>query len=73
MTVRHVLYHAGERSVEQDPLLDRLAADGALGHTVAAHLASPVTAQEDHVLESIQADRAHGLFFNVLQLLLQLL
>lgn len=53
-------------SIEQDALFDCLAADGALGHPVAAHLASPVTAQKDHVFESIQADWAHGLFFNVL-------
>lgn len=68
-----LLYGSGKRSIEQDSLLDGLAADGALGHAVAAHLARPVTAQEDHVLESIQADWAHGLFFDVLQLLLQFL
>lgn len=72
-TTRRAVCYTGEQSVEQDALLDRLAADGALGHAVATHLASPMTAQEDHVLETVQAHWAHGLFFNVLQLLLKLL
>lgn len=50
-----------EHSVEQDPLLDLLAADGAHGDAVAAHLAHAVPAQEDHVLQPVQAHRAHRL------------
>lgn len=51
----------GGGSVEQDALLDLLAADGADGDAVATHLAHAVPAQEYHVLEPVQADRAHRL------------
>lgn len=47
--------------VQQDALLDLLAADGAHRDAVAAHLAHAVPAQEYHVLQAVQADRAHGL------------
>lgn len=47
--------------VEEDAALDGLAADGALAHSVAAQLAGAVAAQEDHVLQPVQAHRAHGL------------
>lgn len=47
--------------VEEDATLDGLAADGALAHSVAAQLAGAVAAQEDHVLQPVQAHRAHGL------------
>lgn len=47
--------------VEENAALDGLAADGALAHSVATQLAGAVAAQEDHVLESVQAHRAHGL------------
>lgn len=59
--------------VKEDAALDGLAADGALAHSVAAQLAGAVAAQEDHVLQPVQAHRAHGLFLDVLELLLQLL
>lgn len=47
--------------VEEDAALDGLAADGTLAHSVAAQLAGAVAAQEDHVLQPVQAHRAHGL------------
>lgn len=59
--------------VKQDPTLDALAADGALAHSVTTELASAVAAHEDHILKPIQTHGAHGLLFDVLQLLLQLL
>lgn len=59
--------------VEEDAPLDGLTADGALAHTVAAQLTGAVTAHEDHVLQPVQTHRTHGLFFDVLELLLELL
>ena len=47
--------------IEQDAFLDGFAANGALGHSVAAELAGPVPTQEDHVLDPVQTDRADGL------------
>ena len=47
--------------VEQDPPLHLLPAYGALLHPVPTHLARPVAAQEDHVLQAVKADGAHGL------------
>lgn len=58
---------------QNDPLLDRLAANGASVNLVAAHLAGSVAAQEHHVPDAIETDRAHCLFLDVLQLLLQFL
>lgn len=59
--------------VQQDPPLDSLPADGALAHAVAAQLARAMAAHEDHVLQTIQTHWAHGLLFDVLELLLELL
>lgn len=47
--------------VEQNALVDRLATYWTLRHPVAAHLAGAVSAQEDHVFQTIQANRTHGL------------
>lgn len=52
---------SGGRLVEEDAAFDGLAADGALAHSVPAQLAGAVAAQEDHVLQSVQTHRAHGL------------
>lgn len=60
-------------SVEEDAPFDGLAADGTLAHSVPTQLAGAVAAHEDHVLEPVQTHRTHGLFLDVLQLLLQLL
>ena len=48
---------------DQDALLDGLAADGTLNHPVPAHLTRTMTAEEDHILKSIQTHRAHSLKF----------
>merc|ERR1712110_171039 len=58
--------------VKQYSPLDSLPADGALGHPVSAHLTRAVTAEEDHVLQPVQAHGAQGLLLDVLQLLLEL-
>ena len=58
--------------VKQYSPLDSFPADGALGHPVSAHLTRAVTAEEDHVLQPVQAHGAHGLLLDVGQLLLQL-
>ena len=58
--------------VKQYSPLDSLPTDGALGHPVSAHLTRAVTAEEDHVLQPVQAHGAHGLLLYVSQLLLQL-
>lgn len=47
--------------VEEDAALDGLAADGALAHSVPAQLAGAVAAHEDHVLQTVQTHRTHGL------------
>lgn len=56
--------------VEEDAALNGLAADGALAHSVPAQLAGAMAAHEDHVLQPVQAHRTHGLFLDVLKLLL---
>lgn len=56
--------------VEEDAALDGLAADGALAHSVPAQLAGAMSAHEDHVLQPVQAHGTHGLFFDILELLL---
>lgn len=50
--------------VEQNPLLDSFPADGTLSDLVSTHLAGAVTAQENHVLESVQAHWTHRLQIN---------
>lgn len=52
---------SGGALVEQDAALNGLAADGTLAHTVSTQLAGAVAAHEDHVLQPVQAHRAHGL------------
>lgn len=47
--------------VEEDAALDGLAADGALAHSVPTQLAGAVATHEDHVLQSVQTHRTHGL------------
>ena len=47
--------------VKQDPLLDGLATNGTVRHPITAHLTSSMTTEEDHVLQSIQADGTHCL------------
>lgn len=47
--------------VEEDAALNGLAANGALAHAVPAQLAGSMAAHEDHVLQTVQANRAHGL------------
>ena len=42
-------------------------------HSVATHLTRAMPTHEDHVFESIHADRTRRVVFDVLQLLLQLL
>lgn len=56
--------------VEEDAALDGLAADGALAHSVPTQLAGAVATHEDHVLQPVQTHRTHGLFLDVLELLL---
>lgn len=56
--------------VEEYAAFDGLAADGTLAHSIPAQLAGSVAAHEDHVLQPVQAHRTHGLFLDVLELLL---
>lgn len=58
---------------QNNSLLDRFAANWAAVNLITAHLAGSVTAQEHHVTDAIEADRAHRLLLDILQLLLQLL
>lgn len=58
---------------QNNSLLDRFAANWAAVNLITAHLAGSVTAQEHHVTDAIETDRAHRLLLDVLQLLLQLL
>lgn len=51
----------GQGLVEEDPALDGFAADGTLAHSVSTQLAGAMAAHEDHVLQSVQAHRTHGL------------
>jgi hypothetical protein len=57
-------------SVEENAFLNLLATDGTLRHAVPTHLACTMSTEEDHVLETVQTYRTHGLFLDVLQLLL---
>lgn len=61
------------RLVEEDASFDCLAADGALAHPVPTQLTGAMAAHEDHVLQPVETHRTHGLFLDVLELLLQLL
>lgn len=58
---------------QNDSLLNGFAANRAAVNLVAAHLAGSVTTQEHHVSDAVEADGAHCLLLDVLQLLLQLL
>jgi hypothetical protein len=57
-------------SVEENTFLNLLATNGTLGHAIATHLTRAVSTEEDHVLEPVETYRTHGLFLDVLQLLL---
>lgn len=59
-----------EGLVQEDATLDGLAADGAFAHSVPAQLAGAMATHEDHVLQSVQTHRTHGLFLYILKLLL---
>ena len=50
-----------DQLVKKDSSFDSFPADGALRHPVSAHLASPVAAQEDHVLQAVKAHWTHRL------------
>ena len=52
-------------SVEQDSSFDSFPADWTFGHPVSAHLAGSVTAQEDHVLQTVKTHWTHCLEGNV--------
>lgn len=56
--------------VEEDAALDGLPTDGTLAHPVSAQLAGTMAAHKDHVLQPVQTHRTHGLFFDILKLLL---
>lgn len=58
-TIKRYLIHY---LIQKDALFDWFSANWTFRHAITAHLACAVSAHEYHVLQTIQANRAHGLF-----------